>query len=77
MAWEKVVEKLILFLYPKNEHINIVITGLRNKISNKNKISGLIIDCIEPIASPKPSETKNIVAKKSLNGFILLAISIL
>ena len=64
-AREIAVKNPVRFLYPKNEHINIVIIGLNIKINNIIKINRPIIDLKDVVIRPIPKETKNIVAKKS------------
>src|SRR3989338_503484 len=71
------VKKDVLFLYPKNDVVSIVIMVLAITVSKIKAISGFKMELNVPGISCIPSETKNITEKKSLNGFILPIISIL
>ena len=59
--------KLILLLYPKKEHMNMMMNGFRRITRINNTINTGIRFFICSIISSIPSDTKNIVAKKSLN----------
>ena len=61
------VMKPTLFLYPKNEHKNIVISGFIKMTRNRRTINGIINILIESTFSSMPNETKNIVEKKFFN----------
>ena len=74
-AREIEVRKLTLFLYPKNEHRNIVIIGFMIIVNARRTANGFMRFVIFPIDSSIPNETKNIVEKKSLNDVTLLIIT--
>ena len=67
--WAKCIEvkKLTLLLYPKKEHKNIVIIGFIKMTRTTRIINGVIILAMLSNINSIPKETKNIVAKKSLN----------
>ena len=71
------VKKAVLFLYPKNAVVKIIIKGLTIITSNSKTTNGLRISLNVPNSSSIPKETKNITEKKSLKGLILPMISIL
>ncbi len=66
--WAKWIEvrKLILLLYPKKEHMNMMMNGFRIITSANRMINGMIIFLIWSSINSIPNDTKNIVAKKSL-----------
>src|SRR3989344_2706278 len=71
-TWAKDIEvrKDVLFVYLNTAHDSMTISGLNRMTIRKNTSSGKIIFLRLINAISRPSETKNKIEKKSLNGFI-------